>query len=98
LRMPEPDAAVAIVETRGPRECILLMRRAVREGDSWSGHWSLPGGRCEPEDADSLATALRELEEECGIRLTRAEMEAELPPRYARRSEGATTMFTVSIL
>jgi 8-oxo-dGTP pyrophosphatase MutT (NUDIX family) len=86
--MPKPDAAVAIVQTRGPRECVLLMRRAEREGDSWSGHWSLPGGRCEPEDTDSLHTALRELEEECGIRLARAQMEAALPHTVARRRVG----------
>lgn len=87
--MAEPEAAVSIVHTRGPEESILLMRRTEREGDSWSGQWSLPGGRRDLGDVDLLQTALRELEEECGIRLRRADVESELPQRLARRRVGA---------
>lgn len=54
---PDPDA-------------ILLIRRADRPGDPWSGHMALPGGRREPEDRDLLATVLREAREEVGIDLT----------------------------
>jgi 8-oxo-dGTP diphosphatase len=86
--MPEPDAAVAIVHARGAADSVLLMRRAEREADAWSGHWSFPGGRCEPEDRDPLHTALRELEEECGIRLGRERLEAALPAAVARRRVG----------
>ena len=67
----EPHAAVAIVRARQPRESVLLIRRSERQEDSWSGHWSFPGGRRDPEDPDLLHTAFRELEEECGIRLGR---------------------------
>jgi 8-oxo-dGTP diphosphatase len=80
-----PDAAVAIVHAREPEEAVLLIRRAERETDSWSGHWSFPGGRRDPEDRDALDTALRELEEECGIRLARDQMELALPRTVARR-------------
>ncbi len=83
--MREPEAAVAIVVAREPEEAVLLIRRAEREGDAWSGHWSLPGGRRDSEDADPLQTALRELEEECGIRLDRKQMTAALPLATARR-------------
>ncbi len=83
--MAEPEAAVAIVHTREREESILLIRRAEREGDSWSGHWSFPGGRRDPEDRDLLDTALRELAEECGIRLTREHLESALPHKLARR-------------
>ncbi len=98
--MPEPDAAVAIVHARGAADAVLLMRRAEREADAWSGHWSFPGGRREPEDRDVLQTALRELEEECGIRLGRERLEAALPPAVARRRVGrfllvAPFVFTV---
>jgi len=87
--MAEPEAAVCIVHTRGPEDSILLIRRAERESDSWSGQWSLPGGRRDPGDLDLLHTALRELEEECGIRLSRDDMESALPERLARRRVGA---------
>ncbi len=64
------------------------MRRAEREGDPWSGHWSLPGGRRNGCDVDVLEVALRELEEECGIRLAREQLSAALPPTMARRRSG----------
>jgi 8-oxo-dGTP pyrophosphatase MutT (NUDIX family) len=85
--MPEPEAAVAIVHARAPEDAVLLMRRTERADDSWSGHWSCPGGRRDEQDSDLLQTALRELEEECGIRLRRDNLEAELPHRIARRAE-----------
>jgi 8-oxo-dGTP pyrophosphatase MutT (NUDIX family) len=53
--MAEPDAAVAIVHARGAADSVLLIRRAEREADPWSGHWSFPGGRREPEDRDPVA-------------------------------------------
>ena len=86
--MWEPEAAVAIVRARGPDSTILLMRRAEREDDAWSGHWLLPGGRRAASDVDLLQTALRELWEECGIRLLRAQVSAALPPTIARRRTG----------
>lgn len=64
---------------------MLLMRRAERANDPWSGHWSFPGGKRDPQDPDLLHTALRELEEECGIRLDSIHLEAALPHMLARR-------------
>ncbi len=86
--MTEAEAAVAIVVARRPEEAVLLIRRAEREGDAWSGHWSLPGGRRDAEDPDPLHTALRELQEECAIRLARDSVEAALPLSIARRRPG----------
>jgi 8-oxo-dGTP pyrophosphatase MutT (NUDIX family) len=91
--MTEAEAAVAILHSSGT-DSVLLMRRAERAGDSWSGHWSFPGGRRDSGDADALHTALRELEEECGIRLDRDAMETELPARHARRKAGAFVWVT----
>jgi 8-oxo-dGTP pyrophosphatase MutT (NUDIX family) len=47
-----------------------LIRRALREGDPWSGHMALPGGRQEPGDIDERATAIRETFEEVALDLS----------------------------
>ncbi|HUP03381.1 MAG TPA: CoA pyrophosphatase [Bryobacteraceae bacterium] len=92
--MPDAEAAVAIVCARRPSESVLLMRRAERDGDPWSGHWSLPGGRRDPTDRDLLHTALRELQEECGVRLAPGLLAAMLPVRPARRKGGGALPVT----
>jgi 8-oxo-dGTP pyrophosphatase MutT (NUDIX family) len=61
-------AAVAVVLTPDP-DAILLIRRAEREGDPWSGHMALPGGRKNLSDEDLLATVIRETREEVGVTL-----------------------------
>jgi 8-oxo-dGTP pyrophosphatase MutT (NUDIX family) len=66
-------AAVALIVAPAP-DAILLIQRAERPGDPWSGHMALPGGRRDPEDDDLLATALREAREEVGISLPRETM------------------------
>lgn len=57
---------------------LLLIRRAERVGDPWSGQLALPGGRHEVGDADLLATALRETHEEVGLEVSRAAHRATL--------------------
>ena len=86
--MKQPEAAVAIVQAHEPEPAILLIRRAEREGDSWSGHWSFPGGWRQPSDPDMLTAAIREMEEECGVRLAPEQMERALPHTIARRKVG----------
>jgi 8-oxo-dGTP pyrophosphatase MutT (NUDIX family) len=66
---------------------ILLIRRAERPEDPWSGHMALPGGRREPADPSLLHTVRRETQEEVGIDLQRqAELVGELDelPAMAR--------------
>ena len=76
-------AAVALVHARADGGSVLLTRRVEDARDHWSGHWCLPGGRREPADADLVATALRELREECGVTLSAAQVERVLPPGRA---------------
>ena len=62
-------AAVALVLAPAP-DSMLLIRRAERPGDPWSGQIGLPGGRRDPADPDLLATAIREAGEEVGVVLS----------------------------
>jgi len=66
-------AAVALIVAPDP-DSILLIRRSQREGDPWSGHMALPGGRQETDDPDLVATAIRETGEEVGVGLTRTHL------------------------
>jgi 8-oxo-dGTP pyrophosphatase MutT (NUDIX family) len=61
-------AAVAVILAPDP-DSILLIRRADRQGDPWSGHMALPGGRQDPAEPDLVTTAIRETAEEVGLRL-----------------------------
>ena len=70
------QAAVALVFT--PQLDLILMSRAERVGDPWSGQVSLPGGRVDPEDASPFAAAMRETREEVGVDLSRADWLGEL--------------------
>ena len=74
----------------------LLVRRADVDGDPWSGHMALPGGREDPEDADLLDTARRETREETGVRLGRKDYLGrldEMPPVTRRIPSISVTPF-----
>ncbi len=69
-------AAVALLvrldETREqPTPQLLMIKRATFEGDPWSGHVALPGGRREPADPSLERTVVRETWEETAIDLER---------------------------
>lgn len=72
------SAAVAIIQCPFPEESYLILRRAARPQDPWSGHFSFPGGRVEEEDGDLLTTCIRETWEETGILLTQDNLQRRL--------------------
>jgi 8-oxo-dGTP pyrophosphatase MutT (NUDIX family) len=61
------EAAVALILRAADEIELLMIKRAERVDDPWSGHMALPGGRRSDGDADLLHTALRETHEEVGI-------------------------------
>ena len=65
-------AAVSLVLRSAQELDLLLIRRAVAEGDPWSGQMALPGGRRDPSDPSLFQTAIRETEEETAVSLGEA--------------------------
>ena len=68
--LPSKRAAVAISlrsGVSGPE--ILMIQRAVREGDPWSGHMGFPGGRRDASDVTDEVCAKRETREEISFDL-----------------------------
>ncbi len=66
---PEGTLLASVAALITPSGRMLFIRRAEREGDPWSGHVALPGGRYSPGDRDLLHTAARETWEEVGVPL-----------------------------
>ncbi|MFW6331624.1 MAG: NUDIX hydrolase [Gemmatimonadota bacterium] len=94
------EAAVLLMMRPADPLELLLIERAEKEGDPWSGHMALPGGRREPRDADLLATALRETGEETGIVVPRAHVLGrldELRPSARRRFSITITPFVAAV-
>jgi 8-oxo-dGTP pyrophosphatase MutT (NUDIX family) len=86
-------AAVAVVLRPGDVGSaeLLLIERARKAGDPWSGHMAFPGGRHEPGDAEPRATAERETLEEVGLDLRAGELLGQLDDlegRHAGRPSG----------
>ena len=65
-------AAVALIVDSGQSQHdpeIVFIERAYHAADPWSGQMAFPGGRCDPQDLNSLETACRETQEEIGVDL-----------------------------
>jgi len=65
--LPLKPAAVLIPLVDRTGGMTVLLTKRAQHLKTHSGQVSFPGGKCEPEDADAMTTALRETEEEVGI-------------------------------
>ncbi|MCP5209018.1 MAG: CoA pyrophosphatase [Hahellaceae bacterium] len=85
VRKLSTRAAVAIViTTKTEKPEVLLIKRAIRDGDPWSGDIAFPGGKQQTEDRNTCQTALRELFEETGITPTNTTPTYRLPDKLTR--------------
>lgn len=69
---------------------VVFIKRAARQGDRWTSHVALPGGKRDPEDADDKAVAIRETMEEIGLDLNSPDalFVGNLPERVVSTSWG----------
>jgi 8-oxo-dGTP pyrophosphatase MutT (NUDIX family) len=68
-RYTKRSAVALILQIREGELNVLMIKRAERKGDPWSGHMAFPGGRMDPGDDHGYAVAVRETEEEVGLTL-----------------------------
>ena len=94
--VPPPDfrgreSAVLIALADAGHDLDLLLIERARDGSLHSGQPAFPGGRTEPQDADAVATAMREAQEETGIEPASLEVLAVLPRLHLAVSDFAVT-------
>jgi 8-oxo-dGTP pyrophosphatase MutT (NUDIX family) len=69
--VPRTSASVAVIfRDAQDDEDVLLIKRAEREDDPWSGQVAFPGGMVSPADKSFEDTAKREAAEEVGVDLS----------------------------
>jgi 8-oxo-dGTP pyrophosphatase MutT (NUDIX family) len=68
-----PASVIALLSLE-KEPTLLFIKKAEDKKYAWSGQMAFPGGHTDPEDNNRQETALRELEEEMGIRQNNVEL------------------------
>ncbi len=95
-RFPHPPAdarpaAVLMLFAEGDNGPELLLTERAARMRNHAGQISFPGGATDPEDADAVATALREANEEVGLDLDTVDVFGTLPTLWLPPSNFAVT-------
>jgi 8-oxo-dGTP pyrophosphatase MutT (NUDIX family) len=90
-----PAAVLILIFPKNGENCILLSQRSYKV-EHHKGEISFPGGTRDPNDRDFLDTALRETEEEMGVKRTEITILGELD-EIATRSDFGVRVFIGSI-
>lgn len=90
------DAAVMVILIM-EKQSILLMERTAHPNDKHSGQLSFPGGKHEMEDQTFRDTAIRETEEEIGLKLDSQDILGALTPLYIPVSGFLVHPFVTSV-
>lgn len=86
-------ASVLVPLLTGDGELRVLLTLRAAGLNSHAGQYSFPGGRPEPGDADALATALRETEEEVGVPADLVRVVGRLPETTTYKTNYAISPF-----
>ncbi len=87
---PRP-ASVLILFGEGPRGAELLLLERAADMRSHPGQVAFPGGRQDETDADAVAAALREAEEETGLEASGVDIVGVLPPLWLSATDFLVT-------
>lgn len=81
-----PSAVLIVFSPRPDGDLSILLIERASSLRKHAGQVAFPGGATDPEDADHIATALREAQEEIGLDPSEVQVVGELPPLYIPRS------------
>lgn len=77
---------------------ILLIKRAERSGDPWSGDMAFPGGKMSSGDPSVYHTALREMREEIGLEADNLKPLGRLSDQMTKTHSGFRPMIISSFI